>query len=88
MGGYLVLSDFLPDFNQRRWYHHLPDKKVYTYKQDYPAIFLASGLYKEVTRAIFSHDQQEKKMQYAPSDERAVISVLRKMHQDEYYPEM
>ncbi len=87
-GGYLVLGDFLPDFNQKRWYHHLPNKKVYTYKQDYPAIFLASGLYKEVIRETFSHDHKEKMTQYAPSNERAVISVLRKMLVDEYYPEM
>lgn len=87
-GGYLILGDFLPDFNQRRRYHHLPNEEVYTYKQDYPEIFIASGLYKEVIRETFSHDQKEKQAQYVPSGERAVISVLRKMKRDEYYPEM
>lgn len=87
-GGYLVIGDFLPDVNQKRWYHHLPDAKVYTYKQDYSAIFLTSGLYKEVVRETFLHDDKGKMVQYAPSNERAVVSMLRKMQGDEYYPEL
>ena len=34
VGGYLLLGDFLPDFPQRRVYHHYNGRKLYTYKQD------------------------------------------------------
>lgn len=82
-GGTLILGDFLPDYNQRRKYHHLPELDIYTYKQDYAAMFTASGLYKEVYRHTFNHDKQQ--AGYAASPERGVRVALRKMENDEYY---
>ena len=87
-GGIVVLGDFLPDFNQKRWYHHLPNEKIYTYKQDYAELFKASGLYKEIYRETFNHDVHNYKIEYVNSQERAVCVVLRKMEDSEYYPEI
>jgi SAM-dependent methyltransferase len=44
-GGFLLLGDFYPDHLSKVRYHHLPDKGVFTYKQDYASLFVASGLY-------------------------------------------
>ena len=54
-GGILILGDFLPDYNQKRRYHHLPEQKIYTYKQDYAQFFVATGIFQEVTRQTYSH---------------------------------
>lgn len=87
-GGTVVLGDFLPDFPQKRWYHHLPDQKLYTYKQDYADIFTSSGLYNEFARFSFNHDAKYRHCDYAKSSERAVCVALRKMEDDEFYPEI
>jgi SAM-dependent methyltransferase len=44
-GGYLIVGDFYPSQQTRVRYHHLPDEELYTYKQDYGALFVATGLY-------------------------------------------
>ena len=44
-GGYLVIGDFHPAYPVRVSYHHLPEASVWTYKQTYADIFLASNLY-------------------------------------------
>jgi SAM-dependent methyltransferase len=81
-GGFLILGDFLPDHPTRRHYHHLPDAAVYTYKQDYARIFTTLGIYEEIDRVIFSHDDFE--LSSAAGDpaidpnDRAAVSVLRK----------
>lgn len=82
-GGIIVLGDFLPDYQQRRRYHHLPGMDIYTYKQDYGNIFTASGLYKELYRHTFNHD--EARTGWASSSQRGVRVVLRKMKENEYY---
>lgn len=86
-GGYLVLGDFLPDFNQKRRYHHLMDKYVYTYKQDYADTFKASGLYQELFRETYNHDTGDR-TGFILSGERAGCAVLRKMKNNEYYFEV
>ena len=90
LGGILVVGDFLPDYNQRRWYHHLPEQKLYTYKQDYAKFFVATGLFQELMRKTSAHSPAMGGggMQWIPSDERIVHSLLRKMKEDEYYPEV
>jgi len=55
-GGFLLIGDFLPDYPQRRRWHHLPNEQVYAYKQDYAQAFLAAGLYKEIARLTFNAD--------------------------------
>lgn len=47
-GGYLFIGDFLPSNLVKRQYHHLPGQDLYTFKQDYAAIFTASGLYHRI----------------------------------------
>jgi ubiquinone/menaquinone biosynthesis C-methylase UbiE len=75
--GYLVVSDFLPDVPTKRKYHHLPKEEVYTYKQDYSKLFLATEWYEELERSTFHHatGQEEKD---TPPDDRGFCSLLRK----------
>lgn len=82
-GGTLVLGDFSPDCQQKRKYHHLADEEVYTYKQDYPEFFKATGLYREIAVFTFDHDKQT--CGYAPSEARGMCAALRKMEKEEYY---
>ncbi len=83
--GLLVLGDFLPDFAQRRAYHHLEGEQVFTYKQDYVRMFEALGTYRELARVTFDHDARTSSIQNAGSGSRAFCAVLRKSL-DEYYP--
>lgn len=75
-GGSLIIADFLPDRPCARPYHHRTDVEIYTYKQDYPAIFTALGTYTEVARDIFSHSGSSAET-IDPQD-RAVCALLRK----------
>lgn len=78
-GGYLIIGDFLPDFPQKRKYHHLPNESVYTYKIDYSKVFQSLNTYKEVYRIIFNHDNHNVNgIEFADSDERGFCSILRK----------
>lgn len=87
-GGYLLLGDFLPDFQQRRRYHHMPEENVYTFKQDYPSIFTSLGIYKELTRFTYNHDNAASySLQAADSSSRGVCAILHKSLED-YYPEV
>ncbi len=86
-GGYLSVGDFLPDFPQRRAYHHLPGQGVYTYKQDYAKIFEALGTYREIRRVTF--DVNDARLPLAPSDSdhRKSCTILHKSLHG-FYPEM
>ena len=54
-GGFLVIGDFYPSNFTKVRYHHSPDDEVYTYKQNYAAIFEASGLYSHVCLLTEEH---------------------------------
>jgi SAM-dependent methyltransferase len=54
-GGFLLVGDFYPSNQLRVRYHHLPDEKLYTYKQNYAATFLACGLYHPVALLTAHH---------------------------------
>src|SRR5215472_6136959 len=54
-GGFLVIGDFYPLLPQRVRYHHLPEQDVWTYKQNYGDIFLASNLYQMIAFSAFDH---------------------------------
>src|SRR6185503_4669641 len=54
-GGFLLVGDFAPDNRLRVPYHHLAQEQVYTYKQDYSAVFVASGLYHTVCALTGRH---------------------------------
>ena len=46
--GFLFIGDFAPSNFIRVHYHHLPEGQLFTYKQPYASVFLASGLYQQV----------------------------------------
>jgi len=82
-GGYLIVGDFLPYHPQRVTYHHLPEAEVWTYKQDYARIFLASNLYDLVTFIEFDHASHQIELDGDP-DNRAQVALLRKRVTDRY----
>ena len=84
--GLLIVGDFLPDFPQKRPYHHLPGQNVFTYKQDYANIFKSLGTYSEIFRVTFNHDRPNQYLGGNPSDERGCCCLLRKSL-DGYYLE-
>lgn len=84
-GGLILLGDFLPDFPQRRRYHHVQDQDLYTYKQDYARIFEALGTYRELARVTFHHDQPASDLRRADSATRGACMLLQKSLQG-YYP--
>jgi len=55
-GGYLVIGDFGVEGFIKRRYHHRPHDDLWTYKQYYPAVFTASGMYREIGLLRFDHD--------------------------------
>lgn len=77
-GGLLLLGDFLPDFAQRRRYHHLPERRVYTYKQDYSAAFKTLGMYRECVSVSYDHDAPDHALTPTDSGSRACCALLRK----------
>lgn len=91
-GGIIILGDFSPNSNQCRRYHHLKDEKIYTYKQDYAAMFIASGLYKEVLQYTLDYENWNgnifDSIDLFLSDERWSYSVLKKQSKNEYYLEV
>lgn len=85
-GGYLVLGDFLPDFPQKRKYHHLPEENIFTYKTDYSKTFESLNTYKELYRITRQYeDHKSVKINFASSDDRCFCSVLRKDLYGYYY---
>lgn len=54
-GGFLLIGDFYPTNQLKVRYHHLAASELYTYKQNYAATFLASGLYSPVCLLTGEH---------------------------------
>jgi SAM-dependent methyltransferase len=76
-GGHLLVADFNPGEPQRVRYHHLPDQDVWTYKQDYPALWQASCLYRPVGHRDYDH----RSLEFAasvPPEHRCAVTLLRK----------
>jgi len=82
-GGFLLIGDFHPALPQRVRYHHLPDQEVWTYKQNYADIFLASNLYETTVSYSFDHDTHTLRSNVPPAD-RAQVTLLRKCLSDRY----
>lgn len=76
--GYLLLGDFDPGPNFLKVrYHHREDEALYTFKQDYAALFLASGVYERIGTLSGHYSAQD--FVPAPSqDDRLAVSLLRK----------
>jgi SAM-dependent methyltransferase len=84
--GMLIIGDFLPDFTQRRRYHHLPEDNVFTYKQNYPKIFESLGTYQEITKFTGNHDtDKDLAIQVCDSGSRFGCSVLHKSLANYYH---
>ena len=85
-GAVLIVGDFLPDFQQRRAYHHTPGQNVFTYKQDYAAIFEALGSYREIMRLNHDHDDlTSHSVAVGQSGSRGTITALRKSLNGYYF---
>jgi SAM-dependent methyltransferase len=82
-GGYLVIGDFYPSNPIKVRYHHLPDQEMYTYKQDYAATYLASGLYHRV--GTLTGDHASKSLDGTVSESQRIgVSLLRKRLEEHY----
>lgn len=82
-GGCLILGDFLPDDQAKVKYQHLPDNEVYTYKQNYASLFLASGLYQQVC-SLSGRCGTKKLEPDVESEKRIGVTVLRKTLEGRY----
>ena len=76
-GGFLIIGDFQPANFTRARYHHLTDREVYTYKQDYPALFQSAGLYHPVAMLSADHSTKALEPRVAEHD-RIGATLLRK----------
>lgn len=79
--GCVLIADFLPAFPQRRAYHHLPEKDVFTWKNDYAAMLAATGLYRPLLRQTLDYPS------FAPaapgSTDRAQVAILERLRPDD-----
>jgi len=73
-GGFVIIGDFLPRVPARRAYHHLAGGGVFTYKQDYAEILLATGLYRTV--AMLSSDHATHALSAAAAEDERVGTWL------------
>ena len=48
--GVIIIGDFYPLYPVMKLYHHIKDKKVYTYKDDYSRMFENIGYYQNIGR--------------------------------------
>ncbi len=76
-GGHLILGDFLPASPARIRYHHLRNKEVFTYVQNYPALFLASNLYSLQNFVVANHSTRQAGRR-VPANRRMGIALLKK----------
>lgn len=76
--GHLVLADFAPFGPRKVRYHHRSDVQLYTYKQDYPALFLATAGYVILSQQILDH-QTLKPIPDIPEHERFSLVLLKKI---------
>ena len=80
-GGFLALLDFDPHVRHKRPYRHRPG--LFSYKNDYAALFAASGHYHLFAKRSFSHAAPH----FSPDPgERVAISFLYK--EPDAYPEL
>ncbi len=82
-GGFLIVGDFQPASRLRVPYHHLKESGVYTYKQDYGALFRASGLYHPVA-LLTAHHATNQLDGAVTENERIGAWLLRKQFADHY----
>ena len=76
-GGHLIIGDFHPLRPERVRYHHRSDVEVFTYKQDYAAIFRAANTYELLAAEVCEHGIFEPRPEIPPHD-RFGVTLLRK----------
>ncbi len=81
--GFLIIGDFHPAAPERVNYHHRSDVELYTYKQNYAEIFLASRLYTQFASVVYDHDTWACNPDVAPRDRYQVV-VLKKTGDEAY----
>lgn len=82
-GGYLIVGDFYPSQPEKVSYHHMPEGNVWTYKQNYVEILVASNLYDFL--AFFTYEAGTHKMKLdVESGNRCFVGLLRKMLNSQY----
>jgi SAM-dependent methyltransferase len=81
--GVLVIGDFHPSYPERVNYHHRTDVALYSYKQNYAEIFLATKLYTQFASVLFDN-KDWKCHPETTSRDRYQVCVLRKTAQEAY----
>ena len=81
--GFLLVGDFAPNNLLRVPYHHLVREQMYTYKQDYSAVFVTSGLYHMVATLKSSHGSPSLSA-VVSENERIGVWLLQKHLQEHY----
>jgi len=76
--GHLLIGDFAPYSPKKVRYHHRPDLEIYTFKQDYSAIFLATAGYILLSQQMIDHTSREPSPETGEY-ERFSISLLKKL---------
>lgn len=81
--GHLLIADFAPLSPKKIRYHHRPDLEMYTYKQDYPALFLATAGYVLLVQQVLDYrsciDPSFTASTDIPERERFSITLLKKI---------
>jgi SAM-dependent methyltransferase len=77
-GGDLLISDFYPERPHKVRYHHCPGAEAWTYKQDYPALWLSTQLYRTVQEVTFDHATGQAGADVDPSH-RCRVTLLKKV---------
>jgi ubiquinone/menaquinone biosynthesis C-methylase UbiE len=76
--GHLLIGDFAPYSPKKVRYHHRPDVEIYTFKQDYSAIFLATAGYILLSQQMIDHTSRESGQEICEY-ERFSITLLKKL---------
>jgi SAM-dependent methyltransferase len=76
--GNLLIGDFAPFEPKKSRYHHRPDLEMYTYKQDYAAIFLATAGYRLLAHQILDYRTLRPGTEI-PERELCAITLLQKV---------
>lgn len=82
-GGFLIVGDFFPANFTKVRYHHLTEEEIYTYKQDYARIFLASGIYEGISFLAGGHGSKSLAADIS-EDDRIGVWLLKKTLTERY----
>jgi SAM-dependent methyltransferase len=83
-GGFLIIGDFAPSRPTRVPYHHRLQQDVYTYKQNYADVFLASSLYHSVAFVLSDHAKKGALIPDTRDYDRWGVWLLRKTLEGNY----